>query len=133
MLTKEECLRAAETARNYPPGYGDSFLAVDVDPDWMKGRGYNPCALHPFSRPSVVSDWIKEHPEDLEKKGCPALVIAAARGWKPGAPWETLQKVVDEVAGTCRMSNAEYCDRLSDNPEDVALLLEKAAEDPDAV
>jgi hypothetical protein len=128
MLTREECLKAAEVARHYPPGFGDSFLAVDADTVWLERNGYRPWVMYPFSRSSVVSDWIKEHPEDLEKKGCPALVIAAARGWKPGDPGEVLQKMVDEVALTCMMSNDKYCDLLSVAPKDVALLLEKAAE-----
>lgn len=132
MLTREECLKAAEVARHYPLGFGDSFLAVETDPVWLKRKGYSPYATYPFSRPSVVSDWIKEHPGDLEK-GCPALVIAAARGWKPGDPGEVLQKMIDEVAVTCMMTNDKYCDLLSVDPKDVALLLEQAAEKLDGV
>lgn len=72
-LTKEECKVAADRARNYPPGFGHTYFAIEVTDKDLIGEGFPAGKLgyntEPLSDNKIASWWARQHPEHVQSLG----------------------------------------------------------------
>lgn len=66
MLTAEERKVAAERARNYPPGFGHTYIArrLTEEEETSIDNLFNPCGSPGVSNAISAAQWLSVHPED---------------------------------------------------------------------